>query len=262
MIPFLLFLAVAPVIQLSPAAPTVGDHITLVFPQEMGTITIDSNESYEVLSLEKNKAVVRSFRPGELVIEGRTALPGKPPVPHRFKVEIRSVLQPNDPMKPAPLKPPVELPENPIIRRSLMTAAISAAAVWLLLAIAHVRRAKQQAPEKEIILGPREELAAAIERLRKEKQDLQYVLLAEATRRFLSRVEPRLGRELTSAELLRQARGTLTDEEHEALDRILLEADWVKFSPWPRQPEPIGPLVARVLRTADRLTQPAAEVAA
>ena len=85
-----------------PAAPTVGDLITLEFP---APVTLEASPDYEIVSQQGARAIIRTFRPAPLVLHGVAG-------DVRFQnlvIPVRSVLDPNEPMTPAPLVPPREV---------------------------------------------------------------------------------------------------------------------------------------------------------
>ena len=50
-------------VHVTPSTPTVGDPITIVFPDFSGaTLRLESTDRYEIVSSEGNQAVIRSFR--------------------------------------------------------------------------------------------------------------------------------------------------------------------------------------------------------
>ncbi|HEU5163843.1 MAG TPA: hypothetical protein VFV54_11895, partial [Thermoanaerobaculia bacterium] len=111
MIALLLAVALAaPAAHLSPAAPTVGDPISIRFPEERAKITIAASEEYEIVAAGGSTAVIRAFRPGTIAVRGRVESANGTFGFRDLKVEIRSVLAEDDSLEPAPFRPPQEIP--------------------------------------------------------------------------------------------------------------------------------------------------------
>ena len=127
-------LAVSGSVPFEPASPTVGDLITVSFPDPgEGKLSLVPDDSYEVVEVAGSHAVVRSFQPGTIRVVGETLTPGQQTQRHEVEIEIRSVLAENDDLHPAPLVLPKQLPVNEVARWAIAIAAAAAVIAWLLL---------------------------------------------------------------------------------------------------------------------------------
>lgn len=202
-----------------PPVPTVGDPITVQFEQP---VVLDASDRYEVVSHDGKTVVVRTFRPEPFELSGRTG----GVFFRKLMVPVTSVLESDDTMEPAPLKPPAP----PADSRRPMVALASAAAVALLAwlgAIALSRRGRR-APAVVPELPAADRYRMAIAELRASPSiSGRWAALADATRHYLASTEPALRIELTTAELLRVARS-----RHDVIATILHHGDLEKFSPW------------------------------
>ena len=217
-----------------PAAPTVGDPITIVFEQP---VVLDPSEAYEVLSQDGKQVVVRTFRPEPFELSGRVG----DVFFRKLVVPVGSVLRPDDDLKPAPLDPPLP---PPVSRRPYAAIGIAsgiAALAWLAVFLL-ARRARIAAmPIPDIPAAERFRLA--VEQLRRDPAaPHRWAALADATRRFLASSDPSLGLEWTTAEILSRAEGS-----HATLARILRQGDMEKFSPWGAQPGDFDAVAASAL---------------
>jgi len=200
---------------ISPAAPKVGDLITVEFA---APVTLDASADYEVVSRAGNRVVVRTFAPKPFVMSG--AVGGV-----RFtnlKVPVKSVLTPNDSMTPAPLAPPVKVPypRAPFIAIAALVAIATWAAVWW--RARHVAAAKVVQPS----LSPEERFRNAVLALRRNREHpRRWAALADETRAFLAATR-HLGSELTTTELVPR----LSEHDRVAED-ILRHGDVEKFAP-------------------------------
>lgn len=228
----LLALLATPPARVAPAAPTVGDPISIRFEEERAKITIAPSDQYEIVKSGASPAVVRAFRPGTLAVRGRVESANGTFGFRDLKVEIRSVLAEDDSMEPAPFRPPAELPANETARWAIGIAALAALALWVA-----VWRVRDAAPAPGITVragvAPRAEYLAELRRARALDLHPSLVVIGGALRRFLARVHPSFGIELTSRELRRELRRQrVRDDLVGTVDRVLLEADLEKFSPW------------------------------
>ena len=229
-----------------PAAPTVGDPITIEFKSP---VVLDKSEAYEIVSQSPNRVVVRTFRPEPFELSGRTG-------DVRFRklvVPVTSVLAPDDEMKPAPLDPPRKAPPTRLPYDAIGIAAAFAALSWL-AALLLARRAVIS-PTALPDLPAADRFRLAVEELRRDPaRSLRWAALADATRRYLAATDPRLGLELTTVEILRRAQG-----EYAPLALILHQGDLEKFSPWGARSADFDPVATSAL---ELIPPPPVEVAA
>lgn len=232
LLPLALLLAIAPAqmeVWVTPARPTVGDPITLTFPQAAGAVEIARSEAYEIVRTEENRAVIRSFHPGPLRVAARLSAGEREVVVPELAIEIVSTLEEDDTLQPAPIRPPRALAANRIAWGALGIAALAMIALWALV-FARRPRPVAAAPVRERI-APSRELMRALEAAAVLPPVESRIAIGEAARNFLARVDDAWGRELTSSELRRSLRRARVREELRAtVDTILLEADLEKFS--------------------------------
>jgi hypothetical protein len=88
------------------------------------------------------------------------------------------------------------------------------------------------------MLSAEEEFARVIRSMKGRRDRRAAIDLADATRRFLSRVDPRFHRELTSFELLDDLRRSPQSSAGPAVANILFAGDLAKFAPWDREVDP------------------------
>lgn len=209
----------------TPASPTIGDLITIDFGQP---VTVKLSPDYEIVSRSPERVVVRTFTPHPIVVhssDGEVVIP------------IKSVLTPNDDLKPAPLRPPQELPRTWTPWIAIGLAALCAALAWTLV---FLRRTKRT------VITP---VVPANERFRKAVRNAArsprpWAALADATREYLAETRPDLGPELTTEELLART------EIANALRPILQQGDLEKFSPWGAEPADFDAAAAAALELA------------
>ncbi|MEO8215830.1 MAG: hypothetical protein ABI718_01990 [Acidobacteriota bacterium] len=216
-----------------PASPSVGDPITLEYQLAPGQrLTLRPSPDFEIVSSGDRSFVVRAFQTGKFIPEGMVSGPSEKRERVRGPlVTIRSVLAKDDQLKPAPLHPPVPLPRNRAADVALAAAAIAAMAAWACVALLSRRRGSGSVQASR--LSPDEEFFETLQALRDAADNPQLLIaVADASRRYLSRVEERWGRELTTFELLGQAGGALPEHTLRSLRHILTAADLEKFSPW------------------------------
>jgi hypothetical protein len=208
-----------------PPAPSVGDPITIEFRQQ--PVVLDPSSEYEIVSQEGSRVVVRTFQPRPFALSGRVGN-----VYFRnLHVPVRSVLRVNDPLDPAPLKPPQVPPAPRLPWIATGIAALVAALAWAVVVVAERRRDRARIVEPE--LAPAERFRRTVQTLCSDTRRAQrWAELADATRRFLASLSPHLGVELTTAELLPRL-----DAVHTAIvAEVLRQGDLEKFSPWGPQP--------------------------
>lgn len=234
MIALLLALALgAPAAQLSPAAPTVGDPVSIRFAEERAKITISPSDEYEIVASGGSPAVIRAFRPGTVAVRGRVESANGTFGFRDLKVEIHSVLAEDDSLEPAPFRPPRELPANRAAWWAIAVASIAAIALWA--AVFRLREGPLPARSPIAVPGvaPRAEYLAELRRARSLEMHPSLVVIGGAVRRFLARVHPSWSADLTSRELRRELKRHRVREDLVATaDKVLLEADLEKFSPW------------------------------
>lgn len=220
----------------SPAAPTVGDPITIRFP---APVVLEADPSYEVVSVTGSTVVVRTFSPVPIVVRG--TMGGRP-----FEdvvIPVRSVLAPDDALAPAPLAAPLALPVRRTAHVALALAALFAVAMWTLawwLARPVARRDAVPA------IPPHERFRKAILALREQGAgNHRWASLADETRRFLAATRPSLGMHLTTSEVLRRLH-----RDDAVVRQILAQGDLEKFSPWGAPPDDFEALAERALDLA------------
>ncbi|MEA2165207.1 MAG: hypothetical protein QOK37_3334 [Thermoanaerobaculia bacterium] len=221
----------------TPAAPTVGDPITIEFALPT---TVDASPDYEVVSRAGNRVVIRTFVPHTIAVKGQAA-----DGPVSVMIPIHSVLKPDDQLEPAPLKPPREEPWPRMPFVAIGVAALAAAALWT----AVVMIARRRAPKPVVVVVPAEEFRARLQSMRRAVPPMPWAQLAIALRRYLAAVRADLGAELTTAELVARIddaeRGR---SDHASVIReILHQGDLEKFSPWGAAPADFSDALTRAL---------------
>ena len=213
----LAFVLAAVTANIQPSAPKVGDLITIEFT---GPVTLDPSSEFEVVSQQGNRIVVRTFVPKPFGMSGTVGSA-------RFEnlvVPVTSVLAPNDPLTPAPLAPPVEVPYPRAPFLAIAIAALAAIATWA----AVWWRAKHPAKPAVVqpTLSPEERFRNAVLALRRNREHpRRWATLADETRAFLAATR-HLGSELTTTELVPR----LAEHDRNAED-ILRNGDIEKFAP-------------------------------
>ena len=203
-----------------PPTPTIGDLITIDFAQP---VKVQQTPEFEIVSQSGTRVVVRTFEPRQVTIHATSAT-GEPV--GDVVIPIKSVLAPNDALKPAPLQPPREVPWSRSWWIATLIAAAVAAILWLLVWL-RARRRVQVASEPPIAadLRFRQAIDDAV------RSPRRWAALADATRAYLAAAYPELGRELTTDELLRKGGGITS-----GIATILRQGDLEKFSPWGAEP--------------------------
>lgn len=234
MIALLLLVALGgPPARVSPAAPTVGDPIAIRFPEERAKITLEESDAYEIVKSGASPAVIRAFRPGPIAVRGRLESANGSFRFRDLRIEVRSVLAEDDSLEPAPFRPPREIPPNRIAWWAIGLAALAAVALWTAVWRMRDAAAPVAASAAGSSLPARTEYLAELRRARSLELHPSLVLIGGAMRRFLSRVHPSWSLDLTSRELRRELRRHRVREELvSTVDRVLVEADLEKFSPW------------------------------
>jgi hypothetical protein len=195
-----------------PAAPTVGDLVTIDFPSK---VTVAASKDFEVVSRDGGHLVVRTFSPQPFDVAA-TAADG---TRVRVHIPIRSVLQANDPLTPAPLAPPRSLPYPRAPFFFIAAAALLALAVWTYV----ILRAKRAPAVVEI---PAESAADRFRRALLEAQvSRSWGRLADETKRYLAATRPGISRDLTTTELVPRLA-----ENETFVAGILRRGDLEKFS--------------------------------
>jgi hypothetical protein len=275
MIPILLLAVLSVPVDRTPPAPTVGDPITLSFHIATDQrIAIEPSPQYEVVSSSRARAVVRAFAPKSFTVQAAIVGPSGQRVISVI-VPMKSVLAPHDSMQPAPLEPPLPAPPARLPLLAIAAAAALCAAAWAALILAN--RLKLAAPATREA-PPAAEFLAAITALRRDsRRPARAGSLADATRRYLARVDPlRFGPELTSFELrnaimgivtfprpLPEAAvaaaphsgaitGTTSGDWSMLVSQILEAGDREKFSPWGMPAE----VTDRLLESAVAIPRP------
>ena len=233
-----------------PAAPTVGDPITIDFPS---VVVLNASEEYELVSQTGNRVVVRTFKPRPLVLTGTVGGAEF----EKLVIPVTSVLQPDDNLRPAPLKPPVPPLPSRTPWYSLAAAAVAASLAWLAVVFAARRKTALELGVPQLPEGER--FRIAVEDLRGRRGAAgRWAALADATRRYLSSIEPGLGAELTTSEMLRKLSAT-NIRPQDVVTTVLRQGDLEKFSPWGARDADFDAIAARAL---ELLPSPAAEEAA
>lgn len=199
-----------------PAAPKVGDLITVDFP---APAVLDASPDYEVVSRSGKRVVIRTFVPKPLTLSGKVA-----GVPFRnLRIPVHSVLKGKDDLQPAPLAPPrpAAYPRLPFIL--IAAAALCAFAAWC--AVWWRGRAGRETATP--MVSPEQRFRDAVLALRRRPaQAGRWAVLADETRKYLAATRPRMGSELTTSEMLPR----LGAEQH-IVAAILRQGDLEKFSP-------------------------------
>ena len=237
-------------VTIQPAAPAVGDRITVTF--DAPVTSVDRSEAFEVVEQQGARVVVRTFEPKPFAMSG-TMLGTTGSV--RFRnliVPVRSVLKEKDGLAPAPLMPPrpEAYPRLPFVAMAI--AAAVAALAWFLA----WRTSRRQVIPVEPVLPADVRFRRTVEALRTQPQPRRWAALADATRVYLAATRPRLGTELTTTELLRRHGDAVVED-------ILRQGDLEKFSPYGPAPMDFDALATRALELIPTEDDPAKrEVAA
>ena len=220
-----------------PAAPTVGDPITLEFA---APVTLDASPGYEVVSRSGNRVVIRTFLPEPVALSG---VQGNVRF-RNLKIPVKSVLRQGDDLAPAPLVPPrsVVYPRMPFI--AIAVAAFAALVTWALVWWKSKRPVAIAEPEDT--RTPVERYRDAVIALRHDpSHPRRWAALADATRVYLAATHPRLRSDLTTTEVAR----LLPDEKSVVVD-ILRQGDLEKFSKRGAPPRDFDDVATQALELA------------
>ncbi|HET7434695.1 MAG TPA: hypothetical protein VFN10_08290 [Thermoanaerobaculia bacterium] len=230
MIPLLLALVT---VTFRPAAPTVGDPITVTFTQP---VKLDASPAFEIVSSKDNVAVVRTFEPKPIALSGVVG-------DTRFRnlmLPVKSVLKQGDDLKPAPLAPPIAIPAPQLPLYWIAGALIAAIIAWTLV----WWRTRVRAATRVPALAPDERFRRAVLALRgNASMRHRWAALADATRAYLAATRA-LGTELTSTELVARW-------PDELVRLILRQGDLEKFSTRGAEPLEFDSVADRVLAYAE-----------
>lgn len=221
---------------LQPAAPHVGDLITVTFP---APVVLDASRDYEVVAHRGNQYVLRTFEPRSFSLSGTMGATRF----RNLKVPVQSVLKKNDNLTPAPLiaPKPVPYPMRPFLL--IGAAALLAVLAWLVVWL-RVRR-KAEAKPAAVVL-PADRFREAVLALRADPaRRLRWAALASETRVFLAATRPQLSSDLTTTELVPR----LVDRE-QIIREILGQGDLEKFSRRGPEPRDFDEVAERALELA------------
>jgi hypothetical protein len=230
--------ALAAAISFSSPRATVGEPVEVRAALAPGqSLQIDPSPCLEIIERTAERILIRSFLPGECEV-AYSVLQSEQTVARGSSIlRIESVLEENDSLEPAPLKPPLSIEPEPWPGAALWGAGSLALFGWLALVFFGRRRALSG--PSETLRSAREELLTLIARLSGRTDREAAVLLADGVRRFLHRRDRRLGSELTTTELLERFSVAWPDPgRRELLRRVLTTGDRAKFSTWPVQLDP------------------------
>lgn len=220
-----------------PAAPTVGDPITLQFA---APVTLDASPDYEVISRTEKQVVIRTFQPKAISLSG---VQGNVRF-RNLQIPVKSVLKQGDDLTPAPLAPPraVAYPRAPFI--AIAIAAFVAMVMWALVFWKSRKRVEVVQPEDT--RTPFERYRDAVLALRENpSHPRRWAALADATRVYLAATHPRLRSDLTTTEVAR-----LLPEEKKVVVDILRQGDLEKFSKRGAPPRDFDAIATEALELA------------
>ncbi len=233
-------------VELSPRAAQVGDVLTLKFPDGSDSIVLAKKEGVEQLGFKGRAVSLRSFRAGDQLLSGSFVHRGRPIRFTRLFVRVNSVLKGPEDLKPAPLAPLQNSPDDNIARASIAAAAATTILIWL--AVWLMRRRPTPVPLSPLESSP--DLATLMSRLGPTLSPEEQIALADAVRSTLAgELEGR--RDFTTAELLRASMTRLSAAAQDAAFTLLRQGDLAKFSPW-RISVPSAPFVAAASLLAAR----------
>ena len=244
--PLLALVLAAVTVTYHPKAPAVGDLITIDFA---APVALEPSSDFEIVKQEGSRVVVRTFRPAPFVLHGVTG-----GVQFRnLVVPVRSVLDPTQPMTPAPLVPPhaVDYPRRPF--QLLGVAALAALLTWIAVWL----RARRPARRSDTVQTPEERFREAVAVLCQRSDPARWAALADETRLYLAATRAHLGSELTTRELLSRL-GT----DAAIVKDILRQGDLEKFSTRGAEALPFDEVAARALALAAPAVEPGEEGAA
>jgi hypothetical protein len=178
-----------------PAHPSVGDLITVDF--EKAPVVLKASPEYELVSQQGKRVVIRTFKPRPFALSGVAG-----DVAFRnMVVPVRSVLAPNDPLAPAPLKPPRAEPYERMPFIAIAIAALAAAAAWFAVFRMSKRPPVAAATPMATLLPPEERFRRAVALLLSRPQPLRWAGLADALRAYLAATDV-ISADLTTTEAL------------------------------------------------------------
>jgi hypothetical protein len=178
-----------------PAQPAVGDLITVDFQQ--APVVLQASPEYELVSQQGTRVVIRTFKPRPFALSGRAG----DVMFRNMTVPVRSVLTQNDPLTPAPLKPPRAEPYERLPFVLIGVAALVAAGLWYAVMRLSKRVAAAATPMATAI-PPDERFRRAVELLLERPQPMRWAALADALRAYLA-ATARVSADLTTTEVLR-----------------------------------------------------------
>lgn len=218
MLPTLLLIAAT----FRPPQPSIGDLITIDFP---APVTVEASPDFEIVSRTPRRVVIRTFQTKPLVVHSSGG---------DVVVAIHSVLEPNDSLQPAALKPPREerYPKMPFY--AIGAAALAAIAMWALAWLL----ARRRAPKPLIAIAPADAFRAAVADAARTSK--RWAALADAVRAYLAATDARCGSELTTSEVLARTNDATVAE-------VLRQGDLEKFSPWGARSADFDALARRAL---------------
>jgi hypothetical protein len=205
-----------------PPNPTVGDLITIDFP---APVTVQATADFEIVSRAPRRVVIRTFDSKPLVVHTSSG---------DVVVAIRSVLQPNDPLQPAPLKPPRAEPYPRMPFYAIAAAAFAAMTMWTLAWFLSRRRE----PKPVIVIAPADAFRIAVNAAGRSSK--KWADLADALRAYLAAADARFGSELTTSEVLERS-------DDPVIAEVLRQGDLEKFSPWGARAADFDSLAVRAL---------------
>jgi hypothetical protein len=244
MIPLLLLFVTA---TFRPETPTIGDLITIDYSRP---VTIEPSPDFELVSQQGGRVVVRTFQPRPIVIHAHAANDEVGDV----IINVKSVLAPNDALKPAPLAPPRSLPATRVPWIAIGVAALVALLAWVAVWL-RARRLARPVPVVPSIPADERFRIAVGEAGRSARP---WAALADATRAYLAAIRPDLGLELTTTEVLLECgghaaalvSGTKSGGMAAALQIVLEQGDLEKFSPWGAPPLDFDNVARKALELA------------
>jgi hypothetical protein len=232
-----------------PAQPTIGDPIVIDFQHP---IVLDRSAEYDILSTRGSRVIIRTFEPRPFPISGRVGNV----VFRNMIVPMRTVLKPRDDLRPAPLKPPRSeaYPRLPFVVIGI--AALLAAAMWTAVILLARRAAGAKVVEPPLPADVR--FRNTVIALRDDPRPAKrWARLADATREYLAAIDPNLGVELTTREVLSVGQTILSvptqaglPAPHQVISEILRQGDLEKFSPWGAPPADFAALATHALELA------------
>ncbi|HET7711872.1 MAG TPA: hypothetical protein VFL80_08075 [Thermoanaerobaculia bacterium] len=227
----------------TPAKPTVGDLVTVEFG---ASARLDPSPHYEIVSQTGSRVVIRVFQPKPVALSG---VAGE----RRFEkliLPVETVLKPFDDLKPAPLKPPREVPQTRVPIIAIASAAAMAIALWsTAILLARRRRAAPEMPS----ISPADRFRQQVDALRQRRPATPWASLADALRVYLA--SRGFGSELTTRQLLERIGGLEPNVRQVIADTLRL-GDLEKFSPWGAAGEDFDSLAAKASVLPDVLEPP------